>query len=211
MKSRFTLIIVLFIGILAALAMPAGAQRSEDVEKLRRHNEQNRQNQAAIDDALLRSVTAVAIHKSTGDERIRLLSEAVRTRDLSVIPYLRALIKANWDGLFDVDVTLVKLGEMDIFDKIVRDTRSDVPRDRYTAIAKLAQIKSKDSYRKLYELLDDESFPKGRVDGDSILQSTSALVMDQLSITVANPPKGSDRFDKNAWKAWFEKNRHLID
>lgn len=75
---------------------------------------------------------------------------------------------------------------------------------------KLGLIASKEAYRILYGLLDDHTRPPSEAK-DMFYPTRSVATMSVLAITVKDPPTGRDRNSVEAWKTWFERNRHLID
>jgi hypothetical protein len=202
------------IGLLVVamvLSISAFGQDPDALRQLAERVEKSRREQAAIDQGVEYSRTARAIHESSGKERSRLLSDAVQAGDSSIIPYLIAAVAANWSGSPELEVALVQLGEKEYFDKTVTELSSKDATVRYYAIWKLAMFKTKGAYRKLYELLDDEAVRDDGDHGDYIVLPLAHIAKERLASTVDNPPKGKDAYDTAAWKAWFAKNKHLIE
>jgi hypothetical protein len=139
------------------------------------------------------------------------ISEIVQANDRSLVPYLKARLILNNEGWVYIEVALVRLGEREYFDKTVAELKSKDIMIPYYAVWKLSLLKTKDAYRLLYELLDDET---PRVEKQSIdfhVQTLSALVKERLASMADNPPKGIDVYETKAWKAWFARNKHLIE
>jgi hypothetical protein len=83
---------------------------------------------------------------------------------------------------------------------------------RIVAVEKLARIGTKDAYRKLYDLLDENTVSDpGPTNRDYITPPLSWYVMERLMGIVENPPTGPNRYSVEVWKSWFEKNKHLIE
>jgi len=199
----------LFAFSTAAMAQDPGLQRVA-VEKA----EKNRRNRAALDETIESSGTVKALHErlSKADEEgfKKALSEVVAAKDRSVVPYLKARLALYSDSAFYIEVSLMRLGEKDYFDKAVAELSSDDPAIRTYAVWKLSLAKTKEAYRKLYELLDDERVRDDDPDDDMLIQSLSDVVKDRLASTEEDVPKGKSARDTAAWKDWFVQ-KHLID
>ena len=145
-------------------------------------------------------------------EMIKILQEAVKTGDRSIVPYLNARWEMGLGPAQHLDIALVALGETQYVDKTIEDLKSEDAAIRYYAVWRLARFNTKESYRKLYELLDDDaSRDDHRGADDYVIMPMSWVTMEILRSTVKGPPRGKDAADRAAWKAWFQKNKHLID
>ncbi|MEP6848854.1 MAG: hypothetical protein ABI999_08345 [Acidobacteriota bacterium] len=110
-----------------------------------------------------------------------------------------------------LDLALVALGEIQYIDKAIEELKSEEYVVQVDAIWRLARFKTKESYRKLYELLDDETNRATSRDTHSIVRTLADVTKDELLATVEDPPKGKDAHDTAAWKAWFAKNKQPIE
>ena len=144
-------------------------------------------------------------------ERVEILQEAVKTGDRGIIPYLKARRELGLGPAQHLDLALVALGETQYVDNAIEDLKSSAYVIQVDAIWRLARFKTKESYRKLYELLDDETNRATALDTHSIVRTLASVTKDELLATVEDPPKGKDAYDTAAWKAWFAKNKQLIE
>ena len=176
-------------------------------------NEKSRQEKTAFDTAINSSEGAKALNerltKSKSSSEFRqAISDAVQANDRSVVPYLKARLALYSEGKLDIEVALLHLGETEYFDKTVAELSSKDAVVRYYAVMKLSLFKTKEAYRKLLELLDDETGWEDH--GDYTIPSLAYRVKVILAATVEDPPTGKDVYDTAAWKAWFEKHKELI-
>lgn len=140
------------------------------------------------------------------------LKEYVSSENKSIVPYLKAQMEVGSGCQIEIQVALVKLGELDYLNKIIQDLSSQTIVNRIIAVEMLAKIGSKEAYKKLFELLDDnEDMNPGLMNRDYVVPPLSRYTVEWLGKTVANPVTGKDRYSVEAWKEWFERNRHLID
>ena len=137
-----------------------------------------------------------------------IFSEAAKSKDSSLVPYLKARMECNYDSKIIIEVTLVPLGETQYVDSSIEELKSDEPAARSWATWKLVRFKTKEAYRALYETLDDDRNRDPVPDDDAPIMPQSWVTKDILADFVDNPPK--DRQSTAAWKDWF-KNNHLID
>lgn len=211
-KNSLLILFVSSIGlVMPALAQDPEIQRSREVrlEKVQRE-------QIAIEKAANSSSASRALHdrvstSATSQEQTDAIVEAGRTGDKAVIPYLKALVAANDSRSYEVEIALVHLGNNEYFSKTVVELSSEDPGVRYYAIGKLSRFKTKEAYRKLYELLDDDTDRDDNPKDDAIIRTNAEVVKDWLASTVENPPTASDQCKTAKWKEWFEKNKHLIE
>jgi hypothetical protein len=104
-------------------------------------------------------------------------------------------------------VALVHLGETQYVDEAVKELKSSDAMDRHYAVWKLARFKTRESYRKLYELLDDNTNrDHDPFDGQNVLP-LSWVTIEVLLTIEKDPPKVKERHDTEGWKAWFVKNK----
>ena len=207
--------IVWFLAILIlSLTALAQATHEETVKRKELARKQKAEMQMAIQDS--ESAKRLKLLVDSGNSKSIL--EASETRDQSLLPYLR-IIASNEDqrtrresAAFYAHIALARFEESGIFDEILREIDSDNNAVQDAGISKLTLISSKAAYRRLFKLLDDFK-DRQSSDGnpDIAWGSKSRATMSFLSQTVANPPTGRDRYNVEAWKAWFAKNKHLID
>lgn len=190
------------------------AQTEQDLIAVRQKIEKDKQNRIAEKKAIADfpevGYLRKSLHASTTPQTcLQVLDPYLQKGETRIVPYLKAHLEQYRVCNDEIQVALVKLGEDEYYQRILLEIRSDEPSFRVRAIRKLAQIKSKESYRKLYELLDDTSGSKQG--SDYVIAPLNHYVMESLLQTVEDPPTGSKRYDPEVWKAWFEKNRHLIE
>jgi HEAT repeat protein len=206
-KSNLIFLGLIFFstGILAQNVRHAEVS-SASVEKSRRDQE-NLERTADL------SPASRALHESlsrpiSDSDRAKLVQDAVIIGDRSVIPYLKARLEGGYGPPHHLDIALVSLGETQYVDKAIKELESEDYMTKVYAIWKLARFKTKESYRKLYELLDDVTPRDDYPEDDAIIQTLSVVTKRQMASAVENPP--SDQDSTAAWKEWFKKN-HLID
>jgi hypothetical protein len=199
----FFLFVALFM-----FAVPGWAQnndsRQTEFEKQRRDWE-NLQITAAS------SVASRFLHErlsSPGTDCESALNDAVLQGDKSIIPYLKARKEGGFGPAQYIDLALVALGETRYVDLAIEETRSEDPATRSWATWRLVKFKTKASYQRLYEMLDDVKYGNVPKDVDYLIDSMSRVTMDWLSSEVEDPPK--NRSNVAEWKEWFKKN-NLID
>lgn len=201
--------------MISSLSLSAFAQSThlETVKRIDAERNQRAAMQAAIED----SESAKQLKLLVDSGNYKAILAAAETRDPTLLPYLRILASdkekrmRRQSAAFYAHVALAKFAESGTFDEILSElARKDNRWIREAAIFKLALIGSKESFRLLLALLDDHSYiPSEAIDLPAI--SVSRTVMSSLAQTVDCPPESSMRFSVDAWKAWFERNRHLID
>jgi hypothetical protein len=132
----------------------------------------------------------------------------VSEQQLKEMPYLIEL----WQ-LYncDADVALAKAGNTKYLNRILSQTdASKVPRIRQEAVRRLILIGNNESYKRLYELLDDTTMPKSN-GGDDLELPVSEAIMYELEKVVTNPPnlkKVYETIDRiNLWKKWIKENK----
>jgi len=135
------------------------------------------------------------------------VNDAVKTGDKSLVPYLKMRMQCYFGPTHSLDIALVALGETQYVDKAIKQVETGNHVVRYWAVWKLVRFKTKESYQKLYELLDDDKIPDQHKAKDASVGSLSEVTKTHLFREVDNPP--SDRYSTEAWKAWFRKN-HVV-
>lgn len=180
-------------------------------EEKRRLYETNRaaMEKSFIDYPQAKDLRDVLMSATTSQDCSQAIYPFVEQNERRIIPYLKTHLELYNVCKSEINVALVRMGEDEYYQRILSELKSDVPVVRVKAIEKLSLLKSKESYRKLYELLDDTS--GGKSGSDYIVRQMNYYVMDRLLRTVENPPTGPTRYDPAVWKAWFEKNKHLIE
>ena len=215
MKNRMKNVLILLFGTLLLWA-PSYAQDPALNSLAKNKTEKYNSDQAALEDAASLSPAAKALHERLSRnlseiEVSKALDYVVASGDKSVVPYLRARLKADYGSKSEIEVALVRLGESEYFTKTLDELSSEDVSVQNLAVRKLSMFKTKEAYRKLYQLLDDEKVRDRGGHGDYIVPSLAYMVKDRLALTVENPPVGADKYSTAAWKAWFQINRHLID
>lgn len=202
---------------MALAVMSVGVYAQPDHAESMRRQEINRQKEAALKAAAGMSETANALKVKVDQGKSGVILEAVNSGDKSLIPYLKLLASdsrarsRNGSAAFEAHVGLAILGDDEAFAQILEEVgKKDSHRVLASAHAKLALIGSKESYRILYEALDDHTNEPSEA-SDMFFSTVSHGVMSLLAKTVKNPPTGKDKYSVDAWKAWFERNRHLIE
>lgn len=215
MKNIFSFLFVSLVVFVSAMM----AQVQEPLERQQARSEKNRKVAAA------KSVTGSAVNSSltvkrlderlakaaTSEEFSQAISEIIQRNDRIVVPYLKARLVLDNEGWVYIEVALVHLGEREYFDKTVEELKSKDIVVPYYAVWKLSLFKTKEAYRKLFELLDDETPRVEKQAIDAQVLTLSGLVKDRLASTEDNPPKGANVYDTKAWKAWLARNKHLIE
>lgn len=206
MKKSIFLIICGWLMIFSSVVLGQNNGSTADFEKQRRDYQ-------ALETAIDLSVASKAIHERfindpDGRNGIKILQDAVTTGDRSIVPYLKARKELGLGPAQYLDIALVALGETQYVDLAIEELRSENAAVRYHAIWRLARFKTKESYRKLYELLDDVAVRDPNPDDDQPIETLSWVTKEILFTTVENPP--SSRQSTEAWKTWFKEN-HLID
>ncbi|MBX3299640.1 MAG: hypothetical protein KF736_09280 [Acidobacteria bacterium] len=206
-------------GLILALGLTLFATygSAQDPEILRKSQEMNdvaRANRAAAEKAFADFPQAEELRRQLNSAASpaaceKAVAPYITQNERRIVPYLNAHLALYRDCGIAISVALVKLGDNGHFQVILEELTSEILGVRTRAIEKLSLIQSKESYRKLYELLDDTS--GGEYGSDFAVLPTNRYVVECLSRTIAYGPKGMDRFSPDAWKAWFERNRHLID
>lgn len=216
MKNRMRNVLMILVASFL-LSAPSFAQDPALGRLIREETEKADRDRAAMNKAMSSSPPARALHErllQTGLSERDLspaMAKVISAGDRSVIPYLKARLNADYGGRSQIEVVLVRLGEKEYVDEAIRELASDNFNIQHLALWKLSMFGTREAYRKLYELLDDES-PRGKVgDRHFLVRSWAYMVKDTLAATAEDPPQGADRYSTAAWKAWFEKNRHLID
>lgn len=212
MKMKiFLLLVTCFLMTLAV-----SAQDSEMLKREQARMELGRKKEAALD--AIASISP-ALNALRGDV-VSMIIEATKTEDPALIPHLKVLASdEKWRSMkeraeFQAHIALAKLGEPFAIQEIFSEVDSRNYLIRSGAVAKLAQIGSRDAYRKLYALLDDSTVRDDNKAMDVIIHPNSELVMEELGNIFKDSPKrpnGVVSYDIAAWKVWFEKNKQLIE
>lgn len=215
MKNIFSFLFVSLVVFVSAMV----AKVQEPVERQQARTEKNRK--VAVAKSVIENEVNSSLSSRRLDERLlavskdndfsQIISEIVRANDRSVIPYLKARLVVFDRRNLDIEVALVKLGDREYFDKAVTDLSSTDVILPYYAVWKLSLFKTKEAYRKLYELLDDETNRDENPSDDAVIETLSSIVKDRLAQTVDNPPQGMDKYNTKVWKAWFARNKRLIE
>ena len=205
----------IFMGVVL-IAISTNAQ-PDYLEQLRRQ-ELKKQQEVALQLAADTSVTAKVLKAKVDACESGAILAAAESMDTTLIPYLKLLAadeerrKRRNSVAFEAQVALAKLGDNEAFSQILDELES-VKRGQIegsAVIMKLGLIARKEGYRILYGLLDDQNRPPSEAK-DMFYPTRSVATMSVLAITVKDPPTGKDRYSVEAWKTWFERNRHLID
>jgi HEAT repeat protein len=208
-------IILLFV-ICFLMTPAASSQDSKMMREAQATMERGRKKTAALDAIASMSPQLGALRENA----VSMIIEATKTEDPALIPHLKVLasdekarvIKGSAE--FQAHIALAKLGEAFALPEIFAEVDRPNSLTRSGAIAKLAQIGTREAYHKLYVLLDDSSVREERIIVDEIIRPNSELVMQELCELFSDAPKkknGVVSYDDAAWKAWFDKNRHLIE
>jgi len=200
----FLLCLVFFIFVI-----PGQAQNNDSQADFEKH----RRDRQALDTAIALSLSSKDLHErfiktSVSNEEVRILQDAVKSGDRSIVPYLKARRQLGLGPAQHIDIALVALGEMQYFDLAVKESNSEDAATRYWAIWRLARFKTKESYRKLYELLDDNTDRDDGQGDDYVIMPVSWVTKEILSSEFKDAPKYTESTE--AWKEWFRKN-NLID
>lgn len=207
---------VLFAGFFLSTAT-VFAQDPRFEQDVKEKIEKSRRDRAALEAAANASDSAKALAQkfavaSSENQIKQIIDDVVQNGDKSVIPYLKSLLAGGFTGSSSlIEVALFQMGEEEYLNKAMKEISSDTAQIRYIAIWKLAQFKDKRAYRKLYELLDDETIREKNTANDYLVPTMSGMVKEELARTVDDPPKGADRFSTEAWKKWFEDHPSLLD
>lgn len=206
MKKNIFLLICMCLLIFSSVVLGQNNDSTADFEKQRRDYQ-------ALETAIDLSSASRAMHERfindrEGSDGVKILQDAVTIGDRSVVPYLKARKELGLGPAQYLDIALVALGEKQYVDLAINELKSENATVRYYAIWKLARFKTKESYRKLYELLDDVTVRDPDPDDDQPIETSSWVTKEILFTTVQNPP--SSRQSTEAWKEWFKKH-HLID
>ncbi len=200
-------------------ATSAFAQDDSDIKQWR---EQRRQKEAALQEAADVSESAKALKKKVEQGDRKPILEAGGTGDRTLIPYLKLLAaddklasrNATGSEAFYAHAALGKLGDKEALKQIFEGVDALNPAAQDASMHKLALIGTKEAYRTLYKLLDDNA-PRGGTAPDIGYFPRAQGVMFLLGEIVADPPRLANGnvnvFDANVWKAWFAKNKHLIE
>ncbi len=198
------------------LTLAASAQDSEMLKREQARMERGRKASAALDAIADISPSLKTLRGDT----VGMIVEATKTEDPALIPHLKVLASdEKWRSMrdraeFQAHVALAKLGEPFALPEIFSEVDSRDYLTRSGAVAKLAQIGNRDSYRKLFALLDDTTVRDDNKAMDVIIHPNSELVMEELGSIfkdVPRKPNGVVSYDTPAWKEWFAKNKHLIE
>jgi HEAT repeat protein len=210
-KKIFLLLVTCFF-----MTLGVSAQDPDKIKKVEAYFEFARKKNAALDAIAGISPALSALRENA----VGMIIEATKTEDPALIPHLKVLASdEKWRSKtgraeFQAHIALAKLGEPVALQEIFSEVDSRDYLIRSAAVAKLAQIGSKDAYRQLYELLDDTTVRDDNKANDVIIYPNSKLVMEELGKIfkdVPRRPNGVVSYDTAAWKAWFEKNKRLIE
>ncbi len=212
--------IFLLFAISMLLTITAFAQDPESSRMARERSAKQRLKTAALEAILELSPAAKALRGKVNVSMGDLIAEATKTGDPALKPHLKVLAVERESRISigsagsQAHIALAKLGDMEAFSEILAELNDDEIWVQDTAIAKLARIGGKQAYRKLYELLDDMTNRDKSVD-DLIIRPKAFMVMRQLGEIIENPPRLPNGLINDLevapWKAWFAKNKHLIE
>jgi len=214
MKNKVLLTLFVLLAVTVNIAV------AQDNSEFERRQQQKQQKETTLQQAADISPTAKVLKAKVeqGDEGAIL--EAAKTGDQSLKPYLKALAadeqrRTNQNSsAFAAHIALAKLRDDEALQQIFAELKSEDFSVQDSAIAKLALSSQKAAYRKLYELLDDTE-PRQSRSSHGFYNTKSVIVMYELGRAVENPPllangMVNDRYI-SAWKAWFAKNKHVIE
>jgi len=215
MKKTIFLVIML-------LLVTANVAPAQDNSKFEQMQEAKRQKEVVLQWAADMSSTARELKTKVDAQEVGVILEAAKTGDQSLKPYLKILAaneqrRTNMNSVeFEAHTALAKLGDEEALLQILTELDSKQhPVVRIGAIRKLSFVGSKSAYRKLYELLDDTAPLRDNTShSDVSYVSIAENVMRELARAVDAPPQmSSNRTTANVaeWKAWFAKNKHLIE
>ncbi len=216
MKMKKT--IFLLFAIYTLLTLTAFAQDPEParIELI----ENQRQKTAALEAIFELSPATKALRGKANVSMGDLIAEATKTGDPALKPHLKVLARERESRTSigsagsQAHIALAKLGDTEAFSEILSELNDHEIWVQDTAIAKLARIGSKEAYQKLYQLLDDMTNRDKSVD-DLIIRPKAFTVMRKLGEVIDNPPRLPNGLINDIevapWKAWFAKNKHLID
>lgn len=205
-RKKTILIIFVWSIVLSIDVMAQNIAPTIEFEKQRRARQ-------ALDKAINATPSSKELHErfietSSTNEEVQILQDAVKSDDRSIVPYLKARRDFGLGPAQHIDIALVALGETQYVDLAIEELNSEDPVVRYYAVWRLARFKTKASYQKLYELLDDVKNRDPVPDDDQPIETMSWVTKDILYSAVDDPP--SDKYGTKAWKKWFKKN-DLID
>jgi HEAT repeat protein len=155
MKKR---ILFLFVASLL-LTFTASAQDLEQRRKAQERMERGQKTSAAIEAIANMSPSLKALRGEVN----QMIIEAAKTGDPALMPHLKALASDKvrrtrmGSGASQAHIALARLGDSDVLPEIFAELDSADITAQDTAIAKLAQIGNKEAFRKLYQLLDDNT------------------------------------------------------
>lgn len=217
MKMRIKSVLM----ILSAAVFLSASSFAQDPATLRlvaEKIERTNRDAAAMEKGASASPAAKALHERISQQGglserdlSKVMADVISAGDKSVIPYLKARLDADYGGKSQIEVVLVRLGEKEYIDRTVEELSSKDISIQDLAVWKLSMFKTKEAYRELYKLLDNETVRGPVNQGDYSVPSLASVVKDTLILTVDNPPSGAHKYSTPAWKAWFETNRQLID
>lgn len=216
--------IPLLCAIALLLITSALAQDIESERRFRELAEKQRRESVALEAIFNIAPNAKALQEQANGNAVNFIAEAAKSGDKALLPHLKVLAAdkearvRKGSAAYEAHIALAKLGDAEVLPEVFNELEVEDPSVQSTAIAKLVQIGGKEAYRKLYQLLDDLGKPATNQDKsacDVVHIPTAWVVINHLRESVSNPPrdaKGSlDHYDTSLWKAWFEKNKHLIE
>jgi len=205
------------------LMMLASVTLAQDNSALVQRERKEQRAKAALQKAVKDSPAAKALSMKVSAGESGAILEAAATGDQSLIPYLKLLATKEFrssqeGGAVDAHIALIKLGDEEALAQVIAETKDSSPSVQDVAIRKLARAGTKKAFQKLYELLDDtaERHPNPILGRDEMYSPNNAVVaMYELAEVVDNPPVKKNSVpsinDIPLWKAWFDKNKHLIE
>lgn len=210
----------IFLAIILLLTLTSISFAQGITEEFERRQEQTRQREAALQQAANASPSAKTLKAKVDAQESDVILEAAKTGDQSLKPYLKLLAadkerrSRNGSAAFQAHIALAKLGDKEVLPEIFAELNASEVWVQDAAIAKLARIGGKEAYRKLYELLDDMT-NRDKIIDDDVIRPKAFTVMRQLGEVVENPPRFPNGLIQDLevapWKAWFAKNKHLIE
>jgi HEAT repeat protein len=147
---------------------------------------------------------------------------AGKSNDRTLIPYLKTLASKSGSkslensAAFKAHVALAELGDEEAIGEILAEVDASDPYMQDSAMKKLSYIKGQKAFAKLYSLLDDfAERADPNVKSGVVYFPRASMAVLFLSQMVENPPTAigvyGTRENVELWKAWFEKNKHLLE
>lgn len=151
--------------------------------------------------------------------RRKLIAEAENTEKAQNVPHLTILAydveertKIGSEA-FQAHIALARLGDTNALREIFAELESKDYVIQDAAIAKLAQIRNRAAYNRLYKLLDENEKRDKNISGDKLVMPKSHRIMNELAKIFDDAPRtpiGAASYDVTAWKFWFQKRFELL-